>query len=368
MAATALIKFLQGAVIGADGQALSGVTGSIVTVNNADNTDVHEWTIELLYAEPGSTLTTPPGTPVVLGTAVTNTPSATFNPDKPGSYRIRLTVEDILGNPDVDIRNFVVPLPGRGIVLPPYQKLPDPLPLLGSGEPGEKPDELNIGGQLFGWAGDNDTTRILLHQILKTIDSIESVQKITNVDSSPVTVNADEIEIVVVDRTSAVTINITDPFTERLFSVIDISGNARTAPITISLTGNIQPHAYSTYILRNAYEAINLVYNLISGDWVIVSRQKEPQIHSVTGPASYNILEGSEYIRVNTAGAVTVYMPTSPQLGDKHMIKDVTGNAATNNITINGNGNNIDGAATQVIALNYGSFTIVWGGSKWDRV
>lgn len=156
MAATALIKLTQGASI-ANGEALSGTTGTTVTVENVNNTDVQSWRIEMLYAPsaptPNPTYTPTPGSPLLLAeNAGTGTPTATFLPDNfvYGCYRLRLTVysgPSYSGSFDVDIRNFGVPLPNQGLILPPYQRNPDPLPLQ------LKPDELNFSGGLFGWTG-----------------------------------------------------------------------------------------------------------------------------------------------------------------------------------------------------------------------
>ena len=174
MAATALIRFVQSILVGPNGQALIGTIGVTVTVENSDNTDVAEWLIELLYVEPNSILgPIPPGTPVILGQAINNTPSATFDPDVSGSYRVRLTVWDALGTPNVDIRVFSVPLPGHGIILPPYQKRPDPLPLPGSGNPAAKPEEMNFDDQPYGWCGDD--SHQLLNQTLIRLDGIAPV-------------------------------------------------------------------------------------------------------------------------------------------------------------------------------------------------
>jgi hypothetical protein len=157
MAVTALIKFTQGPNTDLAGRAVKGtLADGAVTVTNGDNTDVARWKIELLYNPPGSALGAVPGTSVILAQAVSPTPSANFTPDVgDGCYRIKLTVWDSAGAYDVDIRNFGIPT-GRGVIIPPYQKLPDPLPLLGSGEAGEKPDELNFDGQVLGWLGDAD--------------------------------------------------------------------------------------------------------------------------------------------------------------------------------------------------------------------
>jgi hypothetical protein len=182
MAVTALIKFAQGATVGADGQALTGVAGVSVTVENSDNTDVSQWSVELLYAPPGSALEVPPGAPTLLGEAVSATPSAGFVPDLPGCYRIRLTVLDSSGNQDVDIRNFAVPLGGKAFIQPPYQRLPDPLPVYpgipsgataptGPISPGAKPDEMNFGGQPYGWAGNGVPTARLMHQLVADFDA-----------------------------------------------------------------------------------------------------------------------------------------------------------------------------------------------------
>jgi len=49
------------------------------------------------------------------------------------------------------------------------------------------------------------------------------------------------------------------------------------------------------------------------------------------------------------------------------VIKDETGNAATasRNITVDGDGSNIDGAPTQTINTNYGSVSLMCSGSAW---
>lgn len=177
MAAVALIKFTQGATVGAPGEALVGVAGS-VTVNASNTTDIVQWIIELLYAPPGSALETLPGNPVILGQASSNTPSASFVPDIPGCYRIRLTVQDSLGAQDVDIRNFAIPLSNQGFIIAPYQRLPDPLPVspgvptgvTGVTGPGPKPDEMNFGGQPYGWAGNNVPTAKLMHRLVSEYD------------------------------------------------------------------------------------------------------------------------------------------------------------------------------------------------------
>lgn len=172
MSVTALIKFTQNAVVGTAGQAYEGtVANGVVTIQNNDNTNVTAWTITLLDVPPNSAIV-----PGVLGTASNNNPTATFTPDVPGSYRILLSVTDGV-TPDKDIRNFGI-RNARGIIIPSYQKLPDPLPLQGVGS---KPDEQNYGGQLRGWTGNRTDGN--LEQFFLTYDD----QATLTVTSTPFT-------------------------------------------------------------------------------------------------------------------------------------------------------------------------------------
>lgn len=172
MAATALIKLTQGPNTDLGGIAVLGTLwDGVVVVTNSDNTDVVAWSIYLRDAPPGSSLS-----PGLLASALNNTPMATFSVDVAGSYRVELIVTGPGGTTDADIRVFGVPFcAGRGLLAPPYQKLPDPLPLLGSGLPGEKPDELNFGGQTRGWMGGADPACRLLHQLIGEVNGIEAV-------------------------------------------------------------------------------------------------------------------------------------------------------------------------------------------------
>jgi hypothetical protein len=151
---TALIKFTQAPNVGIPGQVLLGVVGTTVVVENDNNTDVLSWQIDLVYTPPGSSI------PVAVPLAFNNndpTPTTSFIPDVPGSWRVVMRIWANINRTgldrDVDIRNFVILLPS-GLVLPPYQKDPNRLPTLASGAPGAKPNELNINGTELGWSGD----------------------------------------------------------------------------------------------------------------------------------------------------------------------------------------------------------------------
>lgn len=257
MPATALLKFSQGPSIGADGEAFIAATGSAVVIENSDNTDVASWRIELLYGPPGSLSEQTPGVPTTIashaadGTPTTNlTPEALFY----GCYRIRLTVWDaagFTGASDIDIRNIAVPTPNKNLILSPFQKLPNPLPLLGTGEPGEKPHELNFEGQSWGWAGgDYNGTSVnfrLINDALLELDSLMGgdgniiVQTFTGAGPHALTGLGVGSKLIALIDTSGGAVTVQLPATlvdGEVFEVWDASGDAGSNNITVDGNGN----------------------------------------------------------------------------------------------------------------------------------
>lgn len=84
---------------------------------------------------------------------------------------------------------------------------------------------------------------------------------------------------------------------------------------------------------------------------------------------SYQVLGGDSVIGVTDTGiARTITMPLAPTTGQEWTVKDVSLGAATNNITINGNGWNILGdssSGTFVINTNGGSAEIFFDGTEF---
>jgi len=86
--------------------------------------------------------------------------------------------------------------------------------------------------------------------------------------------------------------------------------------------------------------------------------------------ATYTAKAGDRVIGVNRAGAVTVTLPTAEvRKGRSYTIKDESGAAATNNITVATEGaETIDGSATDVMSENYGAKAYYSDGSNWFSV
>ena len=83
---------------------------------------------------------------------------------------------------------------------------------------------------------------------------------------------------------------------------------------------------------------------------------------------STGLTENMYVVLVDTsAAAITLTLPASPVAGQAYKIKDATGDAITNIITINGNSNNIDNAGEALINTDFGAIEIVFDGdlNQW---
>lgn len=85
-----------------------------------------------------------------------------------------------------------------------------------------------------------------------------------------------------------------------------------------------------------------------------------------TNPVSINLTTDDYMVSVNTSSdAQTVALLSNPTTGRTFYIVDESGNANTNNITVNGNGQNINGSSTYVINTDYGFVKVVYNGTQY---
>ena len=91
------------------------------------------------------------------------------------------------------------------------------------------------------------------------------------------------------------------------------------------------------------------------------SQGEDDNLLNITGVTTYTA-DGNNYVLlVDTSSAgQTITLPASPLNGLSYKIKDKSGNASVNNVTIDGNGSNIDGAANASINTNFGAFELVY--------
>ena len=102
--------------------------------------------------------------------------------------------------------------------------------------------------------------------------------------------------------------------------------------------------------------------------WVPLNRKEYRQI-TVIGPT---VLGADETIvGVDRTGVVTITIPTAQSVlpGRPYVIKDESGDASTNPITVNTQGAElIDGAATDTINTDFASIGYYTNGTNWFKI
>lgn len=92
-------------------------------------------------------------------------------------------------------------------------------------------------------------------------------------------------------------------------------------------------------------------------------------ISKATGDSPYTVASTDYYIRCDVSGGVlTIKLPDSPIDYRIFTIKDSTGNAATNNITVTTvtGAVTIDGAASFVMNTNYEAINLLFNGTSYE--
>lgn len=111
----------------------------------------------------------------------------------------------------------------------------------------------------------------------------------------------------------------------------------------------------------------NDTINIGSGTQIIGGNPSPVTVTDVTTP-TYTALATDYMLCVDTAtNAVTITLPTGI-LGTVYMIKDCSGDADTNNITIQGTGGQLVDGSSATINSPYGSIQLVFNGVEWSIV
>jgi len=82
----------------------------------------------------------------------------------------------------------------------------------------------------------------------------------------------------------------------------------------------------------------------------------------------YTVLTTDYYLSVATGTAKTIRLPNAPSTGRVFVIKDTTGSANSNNITVTTVGGvvTIDGSTSYTVNLAYGSLQLVFNGTSYE--
>ncbi len=172
------------------------------------------------------------------------------------------------------------------------------------------------------------------------------------------------------------------------------AGNGGTNTITFTLTGTTN-HALqvgnsagsltSLGVAGNGQIPIGsagvdpVIANITAGSGISISNGPGTITISATGAdllaytnvntTPYVVLTTDEYLGVDcSGGAITIQLPNAPSTGRVFYIKDRTGSANTNNISVTtvGGAVNIDGVTTYTMNTQYASINVLFDGSTYQ--
>ena len=112
----------------------------------------------------------------------------------------------------------------------------------------------------------------------------------------------------------------------------------------------------------------NLTFKVAVANGPLVVTEVGLNAPLVATAATVNATNSNEYIMVSGVGLVTINLPPTPLIGQKHTVKDRQGIAASSGITIDGNGNVIDTLTTASIVVDFGSTSVIWDGGQWGII
>lgn len=116
------------------------------------------------------------------------------------------------------------------------------------------------------------------------------------------------------------------------------------------------------------YDAISLSSEVLSAAKITHALSRDGLIKSsVTATTTYTATNKNQIIYTDSSGgAFTITLEASPLTNRVLEIIDKTGDSGTNNVTINGNGNNIVGNTTALMADAYTGFRLIFNGTQWN--
>jgi hypothetical protein len=122
--------------------------------------------------------------------------------------------------------------------------------------------------------------------------------------------------------------------------------------------------------LNVAIPTINQMYYYGGTTWDLINIGGLTSVKNITNADTpYTVLSTDVLISVDTTVTmIDVNLPSSPRTGTTIIVKDTFGNGNTNNISVHGNGNLIDGAVSFILGSNYSSLTVIFTSAGWSIV
>ena len=163
-----------------------------------------------------------------------------------------------------------------------------------------------------------------------------------------------------------------------IVTYVEASTIFRIQPVSDNLTGgmifNRVGHLWDTdrqwrFVINDTPEIC--FYDGISRTGEVFSESKDGVLPvaggSTTVTTTYQVLSTDQIIYVDsTAGAFTITLEASPATNRVLTIIDSVGNCGADTVTIDGNGNNINGSATGLITSNNEAWNLIYNGTQWN--
>lgn len=154
-------------------------------------------------------------------------------------------------------------------------------------------------------------------------------------------------------------------------SQIYVPATSSSPSIPTMFNGNTGPGAVPVANILNIVGSGNLTTDA-TGNTVTISESPSQVATNYTNVAvtPYVVTATDYYLSVNTsaAGVKTIQLPNAPTAFRLFVVKDRTGNAATNNIAITtvGGAVLIDGVTTYTLMQNYEAVDILFNGTSYE--
>lgn len=150
-------------------------------------------------------------------------------------------------------------------------------------------------------------------------------------------------------------------------SALSIGAGATAVLSTVSVSSTNTNAITGTGTLESGNLSFNNSSSLINTTTqILLQGSNTATVVKIPGAYPYTIKPQDYSIPVNTGSARTINLPAAPTTGEAHIIFDDTGTAGTNTITLQGNGNNINGASSKTITTNFGSILAIFNGTQWN--
>jgi hypothetical protein len=107
--------------------------------------------------------------------------------------------------------------------------------------------------------------------------------------------------------------------------------------------------------------------NIGSGNQIIGGGNPSPVTVTNVSTTTYTALATDYFLCVDVAAPVTITLPIGI-LGTVYVVKDCDGDAATNNITVQGTGGQLVDGSIAIINVPYGSISLIFNGIRWSIV